>query len=66
MVKDIISNNEQAQAGGKELEVLKHYFPQCFTTEGDFDIEKLVQLLRQELCTYVDEYGHYHINSSGY
>lgn len=40
MVKDIISNNEQAQAGGKELEVLKHYFPQCFTTEGDFDIEK--------------------------
>ena len=40
MVKDIISNNEQAQAGGKELEVLKHYFPQCFTNEGDFDIEK--------------------------
>lgn len=40
MVKDIISNNEQALAGGKELEVLKLYFPQCFTTEGDFDIEK--------------------------
>lgn len=40
MVKDIIDKNEQAQAGGKELEVLKHYFPQCFTTEGDFDIEK--------------------------
>ena len=40
MVKDIISKNEQALAGGKELEVLKHYFPQCFTTEGDFDIEK--------------------------
>ena len=35
MVKDIISNNEQAQAGGKELEILKHYFPQCFTAEGD-------------------------------
>lgn len=40
MVKDIIDKNERAQAGGKELEVLKHYFPQCFTTEGDFDIEK--------------------------
>lgn len=40
MVKDIIEKNEQAQAGGKELEVLKHYFPQCFTAEGDFDIEK--------------------------
>ena len=40
MVKDIIDKNEQALAGGKELEVLKHYFPQCFTAEGDFDIEK--------------------------
>lgn len=48
MVKDIISNNEQAQAGGKELEVLKHYFPQCFTTEGDFDIEKFRAALPEE------------------
>lgn len=40
MVKDIIEKNEKALAGGKELEVLKHYFPQCFTSEGDFDIEK--------------------------
>ena len=39
MVKDIIDKNERAQAGRKELEVLKHYFPQCFTTEGDFYIE---------------------------
>ena len=40
MVKDIIDKNGQAQAGGKELEVLKQYFPQCFTAKGDFDIEK--------------------------
>jgi len=40
MVKDIIDRNGQVQAGGKELEVLKHYFPQCFTNEGNFDIEK--------------------------
>lgn len=45
MVKDIIEKNEQAQAGGKELEVLKHYFPQCFTAEGDFDIEKFCAAL---------------------
>ena len=38
MVKDIIDNNEKAQAGGKELEVLRQYFPQCFTAEGEFDI----------------------------
>ena len=40
MIKDIIDRNGQVQAGGKELEVLKHYFPQCFTNEGNFDIEK--------------------------
>ena len=40
MVKDIIDRNEQALAGGKELQVLKQHFPQCFTVEGHFDIEK--------------------------
>ena len=40
MVKQIIDRNESAQAGQRELEVLKSYFPQCFTPEGEFDIEK--------------------------
>lgn len=40
MIKDIIGRNEKSLAGGKELEVLKQFFPQCFSTEGDFDIEK--------------------------
>ena len=40
MVKQIINRNESAQAGQRELEVLKSYFPQCFTAEGVFDIEK--------------------------
>jgi len=40
MIKQIINRNESAQAGQKELEVLKSYFPQCFSTEGVFDIEK--------------------------
>ena len=48
MVKDIIDKNKQAQAGGKELKVLKNYFPQCFTTEGDFDIEKFRAALPEE------------------
>lgn len=39
MIKDIIENNELAQAGGKEISVLKRYFPQCFTSDGKFDIE---------------------------
>lgn len=40
MVKQIINRNESAQAGQRELDVLKSYFPQCFTPEGEFDIEK--------------------------
>ena len=40
MVKDIIEGNEQALVGGKELLVLKQYFPQCFTAAGEFDMEK--------------------------
>ena len=40
MIKDIVSKNEEAFAGKKEIEVLKAYFPQCFTSDGEFDIEK--------------------------
>ena len=40
MIKDIVSKNEEAYAGKKEMDILKAYFPQCFTAEGEFDIEK--------------------------
>ena len=40
MVGKIIDSNRVAQAGQKELAVLKEYFPQCFTAEGEFDMEK--------------------------
>lgn len=39
MIKDILANNETAQAGKKEIKVLRQYFPQCFTVDGKFDIE---------------------------
>ena len=45
MVKQIINRNENAQAGQRELEVLKSYFPQCFTGESEFDIEKFKAVL---------------------
>lgn len=40
MIKDIRERNEEAFAGKKEMDVLKAYFPQCFTVDGEFDIEK--------------------------
>lgn len=49
MIDDINKKNEMAQAGGREMEVLKKYFPQCFTPEGMFDIEKFRQALPEGL-----------------
>ena len=40
MIKDILNKNEEVFAGKKEMEVLKTYFPQCFTADGGFDIGK--------------------------
>ena len=45
MIKDIVLKNEIAEAGMKELDVLRLHFPQCFTTEGKFDIEKFKSVL---------------------
>lgn len=39
MIKDIVNRNAYASAGQKEMEILKKYFPQCFNTDGEFDIE---------------------------
>lgn len=38
MIKDIKNKNDEVQTGDKELNALKHYFPQCFK-DGNFDIE---------------------------
>lgn len=40
MIRDIREKNEETFAGKREMEGLKAYFPQCFTTDGEFDIEK--------------------------
>lgn len=48
MIKDIIKKNMEVQAGSKELVVLKRYFPQCFSADGTFDIEKFQSALPEE------------------
>ena len=40
MIKDIQHKNESAIAGMRELNVLKKFFYQCFSSNGEFDIEK--------------------------
>lgn len=39
MIKDIITANESAHVGQREMEALHEFFPQCFTADGKFDIE---------------------------
>lgn len=56
MIDDIIKKNEAAQAGNRELEVLKEYFPQCF--EGDeFNMEKFKAALPKGLGTREETVG---------
>lgn len=49
-----MNHNADAAAGLKELEVLKKYFPQCFHTDGEFDIEAFKAAL-PEGTTITDE-----------
>ena len=49
-----MNHNADAAAGQKELEVLKKYFPQCFHTDGEFDIESFKAAL-PEGTTITDE-----------
>ena len=49
-----MNHNADAAAGLKELEVLKKYFPQCFHTDGEFDIEAFMAAL-PEGTTITDE-----------
>lgn len=48
MIKDIITHNETAEAGKKQMQALKEYFPQCFTPDGKFDIEAFKAALPQD------------------
>lgn len=49
-----MNHNADAAAGLKELEVLKKYFPQCFHTDDEFDIEAFKAAL-PEGTTITDE-----------
>lgn len=39
MIKEIMERNAKAEAGQREMDVLRKYFPQCFSAYGEFDIE---------------------------
>ena len=49
MIKDITIANENAKPNRKEMEILHTHFPQCFNAEGNFDIDKFQDLIKDSV-----------------
>jgi adenine specific DNA methylase Mod len=49
MVQQIIKDNESVTPITREMEGLKEYFPQCFNSKGEFDIEKLREAIQPQV-----------------
>ena len=49
MVQQIAKDNEAVTPTTREMEGLKEYFPQCFNTRGEFDIEKLREAIESQV-----------------
>lgn len=49
MIRDILDKNEKTQAIDHTMALLHKDFPQCFTTEGKFDIAVLSELLQDKV-----------------
>lgn len=49
MVKDINIANESVKPNHKEMEILHTHFPQCFNAEGNFDIDKFQDLIKDSV-----------------
>lgn len=49
MIKDIDEKNATVKINDKELEILKEYFPACFSKEGSFDIERFKNYLSDKI-----------------
>ena len=49
MIQDIIKDNEAVTPVSREMEGLREYFPQCFSNEGQFDIEKFREAIEPQV-----------------
>lgn len=54
MIRDILGQNEEARSVGRIMELLHRDFPQCFNSEGKFDMAAFGELLDDE-ADYVKE-----------
>ncbi len=49
MIKDIRDANENVTLNGKELKILKEYFPACFKSDGSFDMLRFSEHLKDKV-----------------
>lgn len=49
MIKSILTQNEQTAPNAREMEILHRHFPQCFTNEGAFDIERFKAQIKESV-----------------
>jgi len=57
MMKDIIAANETIKPNHNEMEILHTHFPQCFNTDGEFDIDKFQELIKDSVGIAHEGYG---------
>ena len=56
MIKDILTANENVTPNEKELAVLREHFPACFTSDGNFDIERFKEYLSDKVAATNEGY----------
>ena len=49
MIQHIINKNETASPVSREMAGLKEYFPQCFNSQGEFDIDKFREAIQPQV-----------------
>ena len=49
MIKDVIAGNQSVKANSRKMDVLHNNFAGCFDSEGNFDLERFKELMRDEV-----------------
>lgn len=49
MIKSTLQQNEQTAPNAREMEILHRHFPQCFTNEGAFDIDRFKAQIQENV-----------------
>lgn len=62
MIKKILEDNENIKSNTRTLGILKEYFPDCFTKDDEFDIERFKNKIASDINTV--DYG-YELNFLG-